>query len=128
MAITTFTLLAKQNRTNFSGSRNVTIPATITRVNSIRIYVDSTTNAGAHTFTDSVNMHLSFQAANSLTGPDFGFDADGGAVDHQGNPVDPEVTAFYDSTNRPSVGSVETLSIAQSGTFRLGVFADVDHD
>lgn len=133
MPISTFTILAKGNRTNFTGTRGpVTIPNNITRVNSIRIYVDSTNAGGTHTYNDPVNEHLNVTAQHSNDGvtfqDDFGFTSDGGATDRLGNPIDPEVTTYYDDASRPAPGTFEQVVIEQIGSFRFGVFADVDHD
>lgn len=131
MPRTQFTVLSSSNRTNFQGTRGpFTIPASASQINSVRMYVDSTTNQGVHTYTDP-NMHLNMTAQHSDDGvnwqDDFAFTSDGGAVDRNGNPVDPEATVYYGEGQRPIPGTFERFVITQVGTFRFGIFAEVDY-
>lgn len=131
MAVETLTILSKSSRTNFQGTRGpVTLHAAATRINNVTLRLDSTNAQGVHNFlaADHILCTVQVSTDGGLTWrDDLQLDTDGGGVDHLGNPVDPFDEAFYDDNNRLQPGWLVQCVIVQTGTYRLGLFLDVDY-
>lgn len=131
MSITTITIFSKQNRSSGTfTSSTVTLPTNVTSINSVRLYIDSTNNQGVIQYNLSSET-LSIKGQFSLDGgstwqDDFSFDSQGGYVNHQGVPTDPEATVYYGSSNPLPPGARYKVIAVQVGSFRWGLNADID--